>query len=96
MVYAQPRIRLGNKSISREHPHYGIIKIGQNTEKSPVDLGRLAVAQTPVKNHQLTLVWKTLKGVNNYYINHNTENSPGNMKRIFIIQTSVNDSQQQW
>ena len=31
MVYAQPRIQVGNKSTSREHPHYGIIKIGQNT-----------------------------------------------------------------
>ena len=28
---------------------------------SPGDLGRLAVTQTPVKNHPLTLMWKTLK-----------------------------------
>ena len=28
---------------------------GQNTEKSPGDLRRLAVTQTPVKNHQLKL-----------------------------------------
>ena len=28
------------------------IKIGQNTEKSPGDLRRLAVAQTAVKDHQ--------------------------------------------
>ena len=27
-----------------------------NTEKSPGDLRRLAVTQTPVKNHQLTLM----------------------------------------
>ena len=40
-----------------------VIKIGQNTEKSPGDLRRLAVTQTPVEDHQLTLVWKTLKGV---------------------------------
>ena len=32
------------------------IKIGQNTEKSPGDLRRLAVTQTPVKDHQLTLI----------------------------------------
>ena len=38
-----------------------IIKIGQNTEKSPGDSSRLTVAQTPVRNYQLTLVWKTLK-----------------------------------
>ena len=42
--------------------NYSIIKIDQNTEKSPRDLRRLAVIQTPVKNHQLTLVWNTLKG----------------------------------
>ena len=32
-----------------------IIENGQNTDKSPGDLRRLAVTQTPVKNHQLTL-----------------------------------------
>ena len=41
------------------------IKIGQNTEKSPGDLRRLAVTQTPVRTHRLTLVWQTLKRVNN-------------------------------
>ena len=30
-------------------------------EKSAEDLRRLAVIQTPVKEHQLTLVWKTRK-----------------------------------
>ena len=33
-----------------------IIENGQNTKKSPGDLRRLAVTQTPVKNHQLTLM----------------------------------------
>ena len=33
--------------------------IGKNTEKSPGDLRRLAVTQTPVKDHQLRLVWKS-------------------------------------
>ena len=32
--------------------------IGQNTEKSPGDFDRLAVAQTPVIKHQLILVGK--------------------------------------
>ena len=32
-----------------------------NTKKSPGDLSRLAVTQTPVKNLKLTLMWKTLK-----------------------------------
>ena len=34
-------------------PNYSIIEISQNTEKSPEDLRRLSVTQTPVKNHQL-------------------------------------------
>ena len=34
---------------------------GQNTEKSPGDLWRLAVTQTRVKSHQIILMWKTLK-----------------------------------
>ena len=37
-----------------------IIDNGQNTEKSPGDLRRLAVSQTPVKNYQLKLMLKTL------------------------------------
>ena len=38
------------------HPNYYIIEIGRNTEKSPGDLRRLAVTQTPVNDHQLTLI----------------------------------------
>ena len=38
-----------------------IIENSQNTEKSPGDVRRLPVTQTPVKDHQLTLMWKTLK-----------------------------------
>ena len=52
--------RVGNKRTTGDHPEYSIIKIGQNTQKSPGDLRRLAVTQTPVGN-QLTLVWKNLK-----------------------------------
>ena len=44
-----------------DHPKYSIIENGQNTEKGPEDLRRLAVTQTPVKNYQLKLMWKTLK-----------------------------------
>ena len=50
---------LGNKSTSGDHLNISIVEIGQNTEKSPGDL-RLAVTQTPVRNHQPTLVRKTL------------------------------------
>ena len=42
---------LGNKRTSGNHPNDSIIKIGQNTEKSPGDL------------RSLKLVWKTLKRV---------------------------------
>ena len=37
-----------------------IIENSQNTETSPGDSRRLAVTQTPVKDNQLTLMWKTL------------------------------------
>ena len=44
---------LGNKGTSGDHQNYYIIEISQNAEKS--------LAVTPVKGHQLTLMWKTLK-----------------------------------
>ena len=46
----------GNKRTIGDHPNYNIVETGQNTEKSPGDLWRLAVTKTPVENHQLTLV----------------------------------------
>ena len=52
---------LRNKRKSGDHPDYRIIKIGQNTEMNPGNLGRLAVTQIPVGNYKLTLVWKTPK-----------------------------------
>ena len=48
---------VGNKRMNRDHRNYSIVKICENTEKSPGDLRRLADPQTPFKNHQLTLVW---------------------------------------
>ena len=54
---------LGGWWTSGDHPHYYIIENGQNTEKSPGDLRSLAVTQSPVKNHQLTLMWKTLMSI---------------------------------
>ena len=50
--------RNGNRRRSRDHPNYSIIKIGQNTEKNPGDLRRLAVI-----SHQLTLALKSLKRI---------------------------------
>ena len=64
--------RLGNKKTSGDHPNYSIIQIGQNAKKKPGDLRRLAVTQAPVENHQLKLVWKTLKRVTIIIIIPNT------------------------
>ena len=50
---------VGNRRTSQDHPNYNIVKIGQKTKKSPGDLRKFAVTQTPVKYYQLTLVWKT-------------------------------------
>ena len=44
--------RVKNRRTSRDHPNYNI---SQNSEKSPGELRRLAVTQSPVKVHQLTL-----------------------------------------
>ena len=52
---------LENKRMSGDHSNCCIIEVGQNTEKSPGDWIRRAVTQTPLKDHQLTLMWKTLK-----------------------------------
>ncbi len=48
--------------MSEDHPKYFIIEIGQNTENSPGDLRRF---ENPVKDDQLTLMRKTLKGIAN-------------------------------
>ena len=52
---------LRNKRTSGDHQNYNIVEIGPNTKKSPGDLKRIAVTQTPTRNHHLTLVLKTLK-----------------------------------
>ena len=35
--------------MNQDHPDYSIVEIGQNTEKSPGDLRRLAVPLSPLK-----------------------------------------------
>ena len=50
-----------NKRTSGDHQNNYIIVIGQITEKSPEYLRVLAVSQTSVKDHQLTLMRKTHK-----------------------------------
>ena len=46
----------GGWRTGRDYPNDSIAKNGQNPETSPGDLRRLAVTQTTVKNHQLTLM----------------------------------------
>ena len=47
---------LGTWRTSGEHPNYSSIENDQNSEKSPGDVRRLAVSQTPGKDHQLALM----------------------------------------
>ena len=44
-----------------DQSNYSIVEISQNSKKSTGDLRRLAVTHTPMKDHQLKLVWKTRK-----------------------------------
>ena len=53
--------RIWSKRTSGDYQDYNIIEDGQNTDKSADDLRRRAVIQTPVKDHQLKNMWKTLK-----------------------------------
>ena len=48
--------RFGSWRPSGDHPNNSIIEHGQNTEKSPGDLRRLAVPQSPGNDHQITLM----------------------------------------
>ena len=45
--------KFGNKRTSKYHKDYSIIKINQNTERSPGDLKSLALTQTFLKNYYL-------------------------------------------
>ena len=47
---------LGNKRTRGDHQNHCIIENVQNTEKGPGDFKKLTVTQTPVKDHQLTLM----------------------------------------
>ena len=49
-------VGFGSWRTGGDHPNESIMEDGQNTEKSPGDLRRLAITQTPVKDHQLTLM----------------------------------------
>ena len=51
---------VGNQRLNQDYPDYSIAENGKNTKGSGY-LKRLVVTQTPVKDHQLTLEWKTFK-----------------------------------
>ena len=53
---------LGSWRTGRDYQNDSIAEDDHNTETSPGDLRRLAVTKTPVKNHQLILMWKNLEG----------------------------------
>ena len=57
--------RIGNKNTSGDHPNDSSVKIVQNTEKSPGDLRRLAVFETPAdageKNSQRSKIIMMIK-----------------------------------
>ena len=55
--------RFRNQRTSGDQHDYSITKIGLNREKNSRDMWNLAVTQTPMKKHLLTLVGNTLKGV---------------------------------
>ena len=55
----------GLEKKSGDYPDYNITNFGQNAQKSPGDLKRLAITPTPTRNHQLKLVWKNLSRFNN-------------------------------
>ena len=75
---------LGHKRTSEDHPNYSIVKIGQYTEKSPEDLRRLAITQTPVKNSQVSKIIKQCKGENpGRYI-------PGSCTQFVIVMMPFN------
>ena len=61
----------GTKRTNGDHPNFNFIKIEQNTEKSPVDLRRLADTQTPMRN---------------YYSNADAKNSQKSIIIIIIME----------
>ena len=60
MIIKRPG-ELGNWRTGRDYPNESIAVNGQNPETSLGDLRRPGVTQTPVRNHQLKLMLKTLK-----------------------------------
>ena len=66
-----------------DHPNYSIVEIGQNTKKSPQDLWRIAVTQTPVLEHKKM----SEDHPNNSIVGivQNTKKSPGDLKIMLSL-----------
>ena len=58
--------KFGNWRNNRDYRNHSILKISRYTDKSPRDLRTRAVSQIMVKDHQLTLAWKTIQIVKKY------------------------------
>ena len=71
-------------------PNYSIVENGQNTERSPGDLRRLAVTYS-IERPSPNIDVKNSEGVNNN--NNNTEESPGDLRRLAVTQTPVKNYQ---
>ena len=50
-----------NQRKNWKHTDHNMVNISQNTEKSSGDLRRLTATQTPLKDDQPTLLWKSHK-----------------------------------
>ena len=81
--------------MSGDCPNNSNVEIGQNTVKSPGDLRRLVVVQTPEENHQLTLMWKTVDEKNNkfdytnkWYL-HNLESAVDNVTHQLLLDLEI-------
>ena len=73
---------VGNQRTSGNHPNYSIVKISHNTETIPGNLRRLAITQTPVKDHLLTPVGKILKDYHYYYYCYYNDDEKYNYRYI--------------
>ena len=54
--FGKGRRRVGNRRKNRDYSDYSIVKIGKITKMCPKGPRKVIVAQTPVKDHLLTLV----------------------------------------
>ena len=58
-MFGKEAEKVGNQRKIRDLLDYSFVENDENSEKSPGDQKILAVTQTPAKDHQPTLLWKT-------------------------------------